>query len=746
VTRTRPLLIFGALAGGVLSATAAQAQTGAAGDDSDSNQPGQLQQVTVTAERRSERLQSVPIDIGVVTEADAAKFGVTSNMALEATIPSYQASRQLTGATLYMRGIGSIAAPGVENAVATYLDDVYVNGYSSTIVAFNNVERIEVLKGPQGTLFGRNATGGVIHIVTKDPSSTTAVNLQAGYSNYNTISTNLYATTGIGSNLAMDIAYMSREQRQGYGRDLTTGQEISLGKEYGISSKLKWTPTDSTTVLLAADHYWDDYDYGMNQTSLPGTLSAGNGTFAGNYNTEGNNLYSPYGPGRSGHDRHIDGVSLTVKQDLGWAELKSITARRATRDYTSFDQDGGPLHYNDARWPSNYEQYSEEVHLSSVEGATLFGRQWHWLGGLYALKANDGTSLSTSGLLLGGGDLYVGSSIAYTRSYAAFFDSTLEILPATNLTLGVRETADRIHNRSNTIFTGFGSTFVTEMPELTGNATKPTYRVVLDHSFTDDLMVYGSVSRGFKSGGFSLFGPGTPATQPETVDAFALGTKTSWLNRRLQFNTEAFDYNYKNQQVQVIKSGSLVSINAAKSHIYGIDGSITALPTEDLTVSANFGYLHGRYTSFQGAPIYLQNPATCSPTPQRLPGDLQPGSTLCSFDASGKPTIRSPTFSGNVGFDYTLLRGDHGTFNLAANYNYVSSFNWDISGQYPESAYGLLSSSIMWTSPSARFDVQFYCTNCTDKFHHTYIAESGPEQQMAPADPRLYGIRVGVHL
>ena len=257
----------------------------------------QLQEVVVTAQRRSENLQNVPIAIDVVTAAEAEKFGVFDNMSLQTQVPGLQSSRQVTGATLYLRGVGTISAPGVENGVATYVDDVYINGFSGTIVAFNNIDRVEVLKGPQGTLFGRNATGGVIHVVTRDPSSQPELNATIGYGNYQTLETNLYGTTGLGHNLAIDIAYHSREQDQGYGHDFTTGQQINLGKEYGVRSKALWTPTEATSLELMADHYWDNYDYGSNQTSVPGTLSAGNGTFAGDYDTQGKQSLLTVRPG-----------------------------------------------------------------------------------------------------------------------------------------------------------------------------------------------------------------------------------------------------------------------------------------------------------------------------------------------------------------------------------------------------------------------------------------------------------------
>lgn len=752
--RRRPILVFSCIAAaGALGICAAQAQAAKTADSTaadhtstDHSSVGELQEITVTAQRRRQNLQDVPIAVSVVTAADAAKLGAVDTTTLDTEIPTLQASRETTGMTLYLRGVGTVASPGVENAVAMYVDGVYVNGFSGGIVSFNNIKRIEVLEGPQGTLFGRNATGGVIRIITKDPSFTPALNLQVGYGNYDTYTTDLYGTTGITSHLAANIAVESRNQNSGYGRDLTTGQPINLGGEYGVRTKWKWTPSSATSIMAELDYYHENYDYGLNQTVVPGTLSAGDGTFRGYYNSEGNNPYSPGGPGANGHQLKVDGQSVIIVHHFGWATLKSITARRHTSDYVSFDEDGGPLHYNDARWPYSLAQYTEEVHLASPAGARLWGRKLRWLAGVFYLNSRDYTDLMTSGALLGGGLLYSGKSTSFTHSYSGFFDGTLDLVPGTSLTLGARETADRITNESSAYFVaGNGAAFLTQEPTGHADATRTTWRAILDHKFDPAEMGYLSVSTGFKSGGFNLFAPGAAPTRPEQITAYELGLKSQWLNRRLQANAEAYYYDYRNQQVQVIESGAAFDVNAAASHIYGLDLKVEAAPLDNLLLFGNLGYLHGRYLSFPGAPVYLQSPATCTPTPHRLPGPLVPGDTQCSFDAAGNPTIRSPEWSGNVGFDYKAAKTPSGALDLTANYYYTSTFNWDPSGQFPEPPYGLLSTSVIWTLPGGKYDVQLYCTNCLNKYHDLYIAEAGPSEELAPSDPRLYGIKIGAH-
>ena len=709
-----------------------------------SDSQGEIQEVVVTAQRRSQRLQDVPIDVAVVSGEDALKMGVTDSLSLPTQVPGLATSRQITGATIYLRGVGTIAAPGNENGVATYIDDVYVNGYSGSNVPLFSVDHVEVLKGPQGTLFGRNATGGVISITTKEPSETPELDAQIGYGNYRTYSASVYGTMGIAPHVAIDFAYEVGDQKTGWGHDLSTGQEINRGQAYSVRSKVKWTPDDATSVIFSVDHHWDDYDFGINPNVPPGTLSLGNATYAGPYNSLGVNSYTG---GISGHGVHVDGYSLTAQHDFDWGTIKSITARRESEDTVTYDQDMGPIHFVDAFYHTKSDGYSEELHLSSPAGFAIDGHDLHWLTGLYVYKNNDGlTPLGIAGAAAGGLSQIYETSVSETRSYAGFVDATYAITPVDHLTAGLRYTDDRIINNGNVaLFAPDSTTTVIPAPSQYADAKRPTYRLVLDHNFSTDIMAYLSAATAFKSGGFNQFSEGTPAVRPETLDAFTVGLKSDWLDRKLQVNLEAFDYKYLNQQVAIVVEAGQADINAAESRIYGLDANVIAKLTPDFTLNGNFEYLRGRYGRFEGAPEVVQTPATCEPYPMRLPGALVPGSVTCSIDVSGRPTIRSPAFSGNISGDY-VFRTNAGNFGLNANYYYTASYNWDPSGQYPEPAYGLLSSYLDWTAPSTLWNVSVYCSNCLNRYHDTFIAEGAAAIQRAPADPRLFGIRFAMHL
>ncbi len=207
-----------------------------------------LEEIVVTAEHRTESAQKVPISISVIDFADTQKLGITDTTQLSQTVPSLAISHQLNAQSIYLRGVGTIANPGNEGAVATYIDGVYITGFGATLSSLTNIDRVEVLKGPQGTLFGRNATGGVISIWTQDPTQKPVLDVQLGYANYNTSSASLFAAGGLTPTLAASVSLSGRDQESGWGHDLTTGQKTSFGTEYSARTKLVWTHVDDTKV------------------------------------------------------------------------------------------------------------------------------------------------------------------------------------------------------------------------------------------------------------------------------------------------------------------------------------------------------------------------------------------------------------------------------------------------------------------------------------------------------------------
>jgi iron complex outermembrane recepter protein len=237
-----------------------------------------LQSVTVTAQRRAENSQSVPIDISTVSAEDAQLRGAVSLQTLSTTVPNLTTTGS-QGTSIFIRGVGNTSASASdEPSAATYIDGVYMPSTFGLIgYKFNNIERVEVLKGPQGTLFGRNATAGVIQIITPDPKHDFQGNADVGYANFNTIDADAYLTGGLTDTLAADLALLYENQMDGWGHDLTTGNSTYRHKNHAARSKWLYTPTESTKVNFTFDYsnFW--YDSGTQLAPGPSRSVYGSG-------------------------------------------------------------------------------------------------------------------------------------------------------------------------------------------------------------------------------------------------------------------------------------------------------------------------------------------------------------------------------------------------------------------------------------------------------------------------------------
>jgi iron complex outermembrane receptor protein len=231
---------------------AASPTSGATGDAT------QLETVVVTAQRRSEANQDVPITVNVIDAKALAEQEVVDPSSLTSVVPGLNVQKLGNGASIFLRGIGTnLYGPNVEQTVSLYVDGVYNAASSASFFSFNNIERVEVLKGPQGTLFGRNTTGGVVQIITKDPSHDPSADFELGYANYGTVTGSAYATDGITDTLAVDFAGIYANQDQGWGRNITTGGKTGLQADnnFGLRTKFLWTPASGTRVVLALDYF-----------------------------------------------------------------------------------------------------------------------------------------------------------------------------------------------------------------------------------------------------------------------------------------------------------------------------------------------------------------------------------------------------------------------------------------------------------------------------------------------------------
>jgi iron complex outermembrane receptor protein len=691
------------------------------------NAPDQSQGITdivVTANRREERLQDVPISVAAFGSELLKSAGAQNVQDLGNITPGLTMSNQSAGVTPFIRGIGAVDNTlGQEAAVAVYVDGVYYPSVYASLFSFNNIQRIEVLKGPQGTLFGRNATGGLIQVITRDPARTPTLEGSVSYGNYDTVRAQAYVSGGITDQLAVDLAVLKSYQGKGYGRNFARNSEVGFGgNDSAIRGKLMWTPTDQTTIKLAGDYSLTDHsDLGATKTFLPGSISSldGLGRPGGWWDVRGG-AYESLRSEQYGGSLHID-------QDFGFASFVSISALRRSDVKQSFDNDATPVVALDAYIDSQrVRTFTQEVQLLSDPGNSI-----RWIiGGFYlrdksAFAAPNGLGLFGSAV----GTATLIQNQIKTRSLAAYGEVTIPLASNTDLTGGIRYTDDKrkISGKIDVLSASVpGAPVVATIPsaQQTFKEGQPSWRVVLNHKFTPDIMVYASYNRGFKSGNFNTTSAADAPFQSEKVDAYEIGLKSDLFDRRLRFNIAAFHYDYSNLQLSVLKGFNLSTINAANSRINGVDVDGELAITQDFRFRFGAAYLDAKFNDFPNA--------QCS---SRSPSGL---TTQFTCDAGGNRLTRSPKFtataSPSYGFDTEV-----GRFNASATYTYNSGFFWEPDNRLKQSAYHLLSGQIGWTETDDHLGFRLFAKNLLNEEYALWQVAFAFGDEYAAAPPRTYG-------
>lgn len=690
-----------------------------------------LEAIVVTAQRRSERLQDVPISITAASAETLTRAGVTDTQSLAIVTPGLQLTSVRAAVVPFLRGVGTVnITAGDEGATAIYVDGILNPVSVANVFALNNIERIEVLRGPQGTLFGRNAVGGLINIITKDPSHTTQGSLEMGVANYETIFGNGYVTGGLAEGVAADLSVYTSYQNQGWGRNLYLDVDQYYNREVAIRSKVAVELGPDVTATVAVDYSLGNSDIGSSRQPLPGTLSVGGIAPVGT-------IYDSAGEVPPVGEKEQYGASLKIEWGIGDLQLQSTSAYRNYEVDSNLDSDGTPLKAFDVRETTLAETFQQELLLNGTEGPVDFT-----VGAFYFYSMAEYHPIFINSVVSPANNFALDDSME-TKSYAAFGQLTLNVTDALRLTGGLRYTHDERQVKGTITSTeGFPTppgpgVVIADTDSLPESQTdrswgELTWRGVVDYSFTDDVMAYASISRGFKSGVFSLTAPTGPAVDPEILDAYEVGFKADLFDNSLRLNLAAFYYDYKNIQVTSIgPSGVPILLNAAAGEFKGVDGEIVyvaPLADGDLQIRGSFSFLDGRYESYPGALFY---------TP--LPGG---GNRPSVGDATGNTTTQSPEFTSSLSFDYSRALDNGGIAAVTATWAYNDGFFWEPENRVREPSYNVVNGQLSYSFPDGLWKVRAFVRNMFDKERYIYVSIGANGDTGAPAEPRTYGLAV----
>lgn len=698
-----------------MSSASAVALAQQAGGDADkvAVQTGRgLEEIVVMAQRRAENLQEVPIAITALTAGAIEAANITGTQDLVILTPGLNFNSVGGYGQPRIRGIGTTAdTPTLENPIATYVDGVYYAHQGGSLMSLNNIERIEVLKGPQGTLFGRNATGGLIHIITREPTQELTGRVSLGYENYETFTANGYVGGGLAANLAADLALYVRRQGDGYGTNILTDQEIN--KMHNFAGRSKWvlTPSDSTKMTLIADYARNNG--AMAQSPAPGTVPLGGAPDLPDQDVA---VPSPYKNTFS-----QGGASLRIEHDFDGVNLVSTTAYRKTRGTIFFPNVGqDPDFLTLVKLYDRAEQASQEFQFQSNSDSAF-----DWTAGAFLFYADGGWQpVELSGGALAPLDRIFLNSSQSTYSGAAYGQSTVDFGQGTSLTLGLRYTIDR---RKWDLLQEFDAPFPLGPFSDEGKRTfkKLTWRAALDHEFESGLLLYLSANRGFKSGGFNdLALPATPYL-PETLDAYEAGFKTDLFDSRIRINGAGFYYDYKNLQVTRYENGILLLYNGAGAEVYGMDLDAEALVTSRLRVGAGLSVIHGRYKSFPNADITFPAPGG--------------GTIITTGSAKGNRLSYTPDWTVNLSANYSIPL-PVGTLDLAVAYFHSDGFVGSPDERLRQKAYDVVNASASWSSDDEAWKISIYGRNITDELYASALYAQANGDAIQYAAPRTYGV------
>lgn len=699
--------------------------------------------IIVTANKRSENLQKVSISVSAVA-GDALEKGRTTQIdELVSKVPNLQLTSTVGDNTpiFALRGVSlNDYSLNQSGPVATYYDEVYKGNFALLGIALFDLARVEVLRGPQGTLYGKNTTGGAVNLINRAPKlGETSGYLNAGYGNYNRFDVNGALNVPLGSNAALRVAG-TFAKADGWFKNVLPGQpDLASVSEYGIRAALYVEPSDTVSFTIrGSTSYQNPRNYGIyaepvavNRAGLGDRQIAANETSKRRART--------YSLALSGNIDLSDTLSLTSITSWDKGNLNFIE-----------DTDGQSIALLEIPYTDRATQFAQDLRLTSdFDGPFNF-----ILGGYFNReKVFNASTFKIAQDVASGGDVdgngivndadcaattageacqFGNSFDQIKKSFAVYTDASFELSDTIKLKAGLRFTRDTgkqpnfIAEQIGPSGAVLGITIPTPATPLSYKINNLSGKIGLDFQAAPDNLLYATYSRGFRAPSFNaqaFFDTSElNVAAAEKVDSLEIGSKNKFADRQITLNVAAFYYKYSNQQFINIDptTAAQTLLNIPKSRIWGGEAELTARTSDRLTLRGSFGFLNAK---------------------------IQQG-LVSGANVAGNKLTNAPSVTASAGFDATLYDGSAGKFSASGDLAYTSSQFFDVvnTSRLRQSSYALLSGHIDWSSANERINVSIWGKNLTNKFYFTsrvdLLAGFGFDYNHLAA-PRTYGITVG---
>jgi len=656
---------------------------------------GQLEEIIVTAQKRSENLQSVPVTVSAITASTLKQMGGVSIQDLNTLVPGLNMEAQGSYTLPAIRGVSTtLTTLGNEPNVAIYIDGVYYPVSFANFAYFSNIDRVEVLKGPQGTLFGRNATGGAINVITRDPSATPTADVMIGFGSYGETLTNLYAAGPLSDMLRADFSFYSHKDH-GWAENIFLGTHDGATYGYGFRSKWVLNPTDSSKYTLSVDYSRED--------NAPANFTVG-----------GDSALAPFGAvvasqlGQTSTTYRVTnpifqiGAALTGEWNFSSLDLISVTGLRQGHADGHFDIDNTSFPTVELYYGPKSRSISEDLRLQSKDNDANLT----WVVGFNGYYDYD-TFAPFDVILSSGSFPQFGTN--NTAAEAIYGQATQKVTDALRVTLGARLDRERVavttdeesYGIAHEAFSRIWSDF---SPKLT-----------LDYQFEPKTLGYATVSKGFKGGAFNLSAvpPEKTPIDPETLWAYEVGVKSD-VSSHFRVNAAAFYYDYKNIQVQAFGASAVAPLdnNAAKATMIGSDGDLTwgyggiFAAQDTFKATAGYAWLHSYYGSYLGASFAQE---------QFTPAGAPAGDVITSVNATGNQLLDAPRFTFDLSLNYGFLTAI-GRFSVTPTAYYNSGYYLDAANtpRFKQGAFTKINATARWESVGERYSIDLVGRNLTN--------------------------------